>query len=93
MGYFFLSAFDLVKDDAADVHKIQIIMGRETDIPTKEKLGKRYEEKKVKEHIIKGMIDDIKKVGDNEEQIKKIKCTMPNYNYEKGLALPCGRKK
>ena len=72
-GYFFLSGFDLVKDDVQRVKKIQIIMGRETDIPTKKELVKGYEERRLKEQIINGMIEDIKKVSENEEQIKKIK--------------------
>jgi len=72
-GYFFLSGFDLVKDDVQNVKKIRIIMGRETDFPTKEELVKGYGERRSKEQIIKGMIEDIKKVSENEEQIKKIK--------------------
>ncbi len=72
-GYFFLSGFDLIKDDVQDVKKIRIIMGRETDIPTKEELVKGYKENSWREHIIRGMIEDIKKISENEEQIKKIK--------------------
>jgi len=72
-GYFFLSGFDLVKDDIQDVKKIRIIMGRETDMPTKDELTKGYKEKKLKEHIIKEMIEDIKKIRDNEKQIRRIK--------------------
>ena len=72
-GYFFLSGFDLIKDDVQDVKKIRIIMGRETDLPTKKELAKGYEEKKIKEYIVKEMIEDIKKVGENDEQIRKIK--------------------
>ena len=41
-GYFYVSGFNLVKNSLADIPKIQIVMGNETDIKTAEEMERGY---------------------------------------------------
>lgn len=68
-GYFYVSGFDAVKDNLADITKIRVVMGNETDPETAQQIEQGYLEK-VKEVLI----GDLQKIaGDNGQKIEALK--------------------
>lgn len=62
-GYFYVSGFDLVKDDLADIKSIRIVMGNETDPYTAEELERGHKEK-----IERELIKDLNSITDDEKE-------------------------
>lgn len=54
VGYFYVSGFDLLKENLQDAEEIQLIIGRQTDAQTRDEL-------------VKGFREDLDKVEKNEE--------------------------
>lgn len=68
-GYFYVSGFDVVKDNLADITKIRVVMGNETDPETAQQIEQGYVEK-VKEVLV----GDLQKItGDNGQKIEALK--------------------
>lgn len=74
IGYFFLSGFNLVKDDfPVSIEKkpfLKLVMGNETTYPTKEELVAGYN---LRELFKQKMIEDLQKSELSEEQINHLK--------------------
>ncbi len=74
IGYFFLSGFNLVKDDFPEsIEKkpfLKLVMGNETTYPTKEELVAGYN---LRELFKQKMIEDLQKSKLSEEQINQLK--------------------
>ena len=62
-GYFYVSGFDLVKDDLKDIANIRIVMGNETDVDTAKQLSIGHKEKVEKE-----LIRDLNKISDQDSK-------------------------
>jgi len=78
IGYFFLSGFDLIKDDFPEKIErrpfLKLVMGTETTYPTKEELVIGYNLRKeiIREEIKCKMIEDLQKSELTEVQIHKL---------------------
>ncbi len=74
IGYFFLSGFNLVKDDFPEsIEKkpfLKIVMGNETTYPTKEELVAGYS---LREILKQKMIEDLQSSELTKEQIRQLK--------------------
>ncbi len=74
IGYFFLSGFNLVKDDFPENTErrpfLKLVMGNETTYPTKEELVTGYN---LRELLKQKMIEDLQKSELTEEQINQLK--------------------
>ncbi len=74
IGYFFLSGFNLVKDDFPEnIEKtpfLKLVMGNETTYPTKEELVTGYN---LRELLKQKMIEDLQKSKLTEKQINQLK--------------------
>ncbi|WP_082222438.1 helicase-related protein [Halorubrum halophilum] len=62
VGYFYISGFDILRENLQDAESIQIIIGRQTDAETKEELIKGFERE----------IENIEKTDEAEEGIKRL---------------------
>ncbi len=74
IGYFFLSGFNLVKDDFPEnierIPFLKLVIGNETTYPTKEELVTGYN---LRELLKQKMIEDLQKTKLTEEQINQLK--------------------
>ena len=61
-GYFYVSGFDLVKDDLSEIKSIKIVMGNETDPETAQELALGHKEKVEKE-----LISDLNSISDEDK--------------------------
>ena len=73
-GYFYVSGFDLVKDDLKDISRIRVVMGTETDLETAQQIEQGYEAR-LKEVLIK----DLQKITDQHG--KKIEALKDLHDY------------
>jgi SNF2-related domain/PLD-like domain len=63
-GYFYVSGFNLVKNDLYDIKKIRIVMGNETDLDTAEQLDQGYIKK-----IKKELESDLQTITDENKDV------------------------
>ena len=74
VGYFFLSGFNLVKDDFPQNNQhipfLKIVMGNETTYPTKEELVEGF---RLRELLKQKMLEELQKIKDKEDVKKRIK--------------------
>jgi len=71
-GYFFLSGFNLVKEDFSNIKKFQLLMGRETDLETAKELTRGHKKKEInfKESVIVEMTQSIEELADDNQKKK-----------------------
>ncbi len=74
-GYFYVDGYNLVKEDMQNIENLQIIMGDETTVATKEEISRGYDEqykKAIVNNIKENILEDISKLSD-EDQKRKIR--------------------
>jgi len=73
-GYFYVSGFELVKDDLSDIKSIKIVMGNETDPETAQELALGH-----KERFERELISDLNSISDEDKN--KIKALEKLHDY------------
>jgi len=74
-GYFYLDGYNLIKEDFQDIELMQIIMGDETNRPTKDAIQKGYDEKENKiQYVKENLMYDITRIEDEiqRERIREL---------------------
>ena len=62
VGYFYVTGFEILRENLQDAENIQIIIGRQTDQATKEELSKGFEKE----------LEEIEKTEEREEGLKRL---------------------